>query len=565
MNKKCREMKDLADMTVDHPLLNELGLWKFFQSKITEPGSEHVYPLFHGIPKIHKKPTGFRPIIPCHSVVFNPAAKFVSKELKPLIKATPSIIHGTKDLFTRLSQLKIDSRKQWYFVSGDVVAFYPNVPLSRCIEIILNMYSEWLLDNARVDPTSEDYEAFKENLPLKLEIFKRAIEIGGTQLITQHGKRYFEQLNGLAMGVADSPDLANLFAAFFERSCEALADPRVIFYGRYIDDCFALVYAETADIALNLLSSSVKYDGCTIEWNVSDSKCQFLDAELYQEKGKLEWRPFVKAGNHRERLPWVSHHPIDVLRGVYIGECSRLSVLCSNKENYIGAIRDLNALYLTRGYPEQLVTAWCRKNISERWEKRFTLRTQPEHDEGVLVLKTRYDDVWNWFSATELGEAVSGYWSEWYTRFEEDCHVNDPSRPFPAYDPEMEHDLTDVHPKLFAVRGEPGSEVYVPDLRKIGILGRRWIVSRKRNTNLFDLSNVWKKTVFRKLDEAIADEGGVDVGVSTRIPSMLDEYEDNLLHTIAIESDDELILHRRDSSPEQHHPEFGRISKTHNR
>ena len=48
--------------------------------------------------------------------------------------------------------------------------------------------------------------------------------------------------------------------------------------------------------------------------------------------------------------------------------------------------------------------------------------------------------------------------------------------------------------------------MYIPDLGKIGILGSQWLVSRKCNTNLFDLANVWKKTVFRKLDERITEE-----------------------------------------------------------
>ena len=45
---------------------------------------------------------------------------------------------------------------------------------------------------------------------------------------------------------------------------------------------------------------------------------------------------------------------------------------------------------------------------------------------------------------------------------------------------------------------------------KIGILGSQWIVSRKQTTNLFNLANVWKKIVFQKLDETVAEEGGMD-------------------------------------------------------
>jgi len=126
-------------------------------------------------------------------------------------------------------------------------------------------------------------------------------------------------------------------------------------------------------------------------------------------------------------------------------------VLCSTKENYIGAIRDLNALYAMRGYPVQLIMHWCKKNIQERWEKCFALQTQSEHDEGVLVLKTRFNDVWNWFSAAELGKAVTEYWAEWYDHAAEGRYMSNPSRPFQLFDPEHENGITDVRPELFTV------------------------------------------------------------------------------------------------------------------
>ena len=245
MREKGNHMLDLANTADEHLFLNELKVGDYFRSLVSGAEEPLVYPQFHGLPKIHKKPTGFRPIIPCHSVCFNPAAKFVSKELKPLIKAAPSLIHGTKDLFTRLSQLRIDPRRKMFFVTGDVVAFYPNIPLIECMEVVNSMYEQWLISTSVIVDIPLLNKDSLENNKLKLEVFKRAIEIGNTQLITQHGDKYFEQLNGLAMGVADSPDLACLWGAHFEQLSNILQHPQVPFYGRYIDDCLALVYAES--------------------------------------------------------------------------------------------------------------------------------------------------------------------------------------------------------------------------------------------------------------------------------------------------------------------------------
>ncbi|KAH9479976.1 hypothetical protein JR316_0008573 [Psilocybe cubensis] len=219
--------------------------------------------------------------------------------------------------------------------------------------------------------------------------------------------------------------------------------------------------------------------------------------------------------------------------------------------------------YLMRGYPENLVMSWFKKNIQERWEKRFALRVA-EHDESILVLKTRFDQVWNWFSAAELGKTGTEYWSAWYEHAEKGLYSADSSRPLIKPDPNYVHDLDDVRPELFTQILVDGETEFVPDLRKIGLLGSRWIVSRKRNTNLFDLANVWKKTVFRKLDENIAEKGGVvpeTQNVNETYHSALVEAAEQ----ISIESDNEIILHRRSISQEREHPEFGRISKSYNR
>jgi len=88
---------------------------------------------------------------------------------------------------------------------------------------------------------------------------------------------------------------------------------------------------------------------------------------------------------------------------------------------------------------------------------------------------------------------------------------------------------------------------------------------QKRTANLFDLSTQWKKTVFRKLDEAIAEEGGVvpeisnvDVGAQ-----LLDAHRSHAAQYVSelIIPDEEIVLHRRDYLSEMKHPEFGRLSR----
>jgi hypothetical protein len=88
------------------------------------------------------------------------------------------------------------------------------------------------------------------------------------------------QNQGLATGVTDSLDLANLYGWFFERQSNILDDPRIPFYGHYINDCCAIVYANSEGEAMAAVNK-ITFNDCIIEWNVSDQFQVFLDMTLY--------------------------------------------------------------------------------------------------------------------------------------------------------------------------------------------------------------------------------------------------------------------------------------------
>nr|GAT48941.1 predicted protein [Mycena chlorophos] len=435
-----------------------------------------------------------RPIVPCHSAIQNPAAKYISKKLKPLIEAAPTIIHGTKDLAIKLSKVKLQPKRQIYIVTGDVVAFYPHVPLEPCLDIVEQLYYEFKYADYGVNTLNDD--ELHEH-----ELFLEALRVANENLVMQFESKYYRQKQGLAMGVADAPDLANLYGWFFERKVEIYNHPLVPFYGRYIDDCFALVYAHSEAEAIQIISSQIHFDGCTIEWNASNSSQVFLDMRIYIDyDGSIQHMPYRKMRSHQERIPWISHHPLDVKRGTFIGEMSRLATLSSKRSHYTNAIKDLVALYIKRGYPQVLVERWTRDNILERWSKRLNVHKANQDEPGeVLVLKSTFNSAWNYFSSKELGDTILGFWREWTTRAE---NGNQFSLHFPPFSRTLgslrNRWDADAFGTMFHVHN--GTEV-MPDIRKIGILNRRLIVSRKRTKNLFDLTSLWKKLVISKLEQ----------------------------------------------------------------
>jgi hypothetical protein len=541
LDRKCAEMGRLADECEIY-LPFEGSLDKFLRCKITAQGDEHVIPQFYGIPKIHKVPTKMRPIIPCHSAVMNPAAKFISKKLKPLIREAPTIIHGTKDLAQKFSKLNLQHGRRYFIVTGDVVAFYPNIPLKSCLDIVSELYADWYWLNTLISKP-EDME---RHLKI-LKIFNELLWVGNTQLVTQFQDQLFEQLRGIAMGVADSPDLANLYGWYFERKYKVMSHPLIPFYGRYIDDCFGIVYAQSEQEAISTISSVVKFDGCTIEWNASEHFQVFLDMCVYKDyDGSLQHMPYRKDKNHQERVPWISHHPLDVKRGTFIGEMSRLATLSSKKSHYTDSMKGLVTLYVKRGYPVELVQTWLKNNYQERWNKRLDTREVPSQLETPLVLKTEFNTAWNYFNATELKNIIFGYWREWLDRADRgqfNLEFPAPRDEDQGYFDTAQRFTVAVKPFAGHDRQDDAEAILVPDIRKIGILNRRLITSRKRTRNLFDLTSFWKKTVLEKLDDLVSEQMSTDLIHPGGIESLVQSTQQ-----MELESDDDgdIIMHQRD-------------------
>jgi hypothetical protein len=110
-----------------------------------------------------------------------------------------------------------------------------------------------------------------------------------------------------------------------------MTERRIPFYGRYIDDGFMIVYTNSPADTLVYAQSLVAFKGIKLTWEVSERSLNFLDLMIYVDpiSMSLQWKPFRKARNNLECIPFASHHPADIKRGTFLGEMSRMAVLSS--------------------------------------------------------------------------------------------------------------------------------------------------------------------------------------------------------------------------------------------
>jgi hypothetical protein len=366
---------------------------------------EPVLPEFYVIPKIHKNPTGYRPIVPCHSVMQEPLAKLISKSLKPVLNSFPTIIHGSKDLARRLSEIrKLQPNRTVFICTGDIVAYYPNLPRQQAIKVARD---EWLRHRRSVATVDDGWLTFLVTLGLKLAV--------NSPLFVKFHGNYFKQIKGIPMGQSCSPDIAQLYGAVQERDdpvvSQLIADPCTLFFGRFIDDVLFICYADDDAHALRMCSK-ITYPGLDMDWSVTEWSAPFLDMRIFVDRASctIEHMPYRKPLNHHERIPWVSSHPKDVKRGTFLGEMSRLATLSSRLETYEEALCHLKTLYIARGYPSLLLNSWLRENKEKRWTSR--LADQERRVGNVFVLKSQFNPILDSFNVHELFDVIRKEWTE---------------------------------------------------------------------------------------------------------------------------------------------------------
>jgi hypothetical protein len=366
-------------------------------------------PIFNGLPKIHKTPWGIRPVVPCHSVIQGPCSEILSKILKGLHGDHPQILTSTRDLVHLIEgglnpKLHNMTHLMWrdrvFICTADIEGFYVNVPIVDC----RNKLSELILDHFgrdREGKIKSDYvlalfDIQQNNLVMKAKI---------------RGKwEYVLQTDGLAMGMPAAPDIANLFAAWYEKRFAQVFYDHCLLFKRYIDDVICIVSANNLDHCVEILGNYT-IPGLKLNWEISETNSVFLDLEIWRNphshNHRLMYRPYRKPNNNFERLPWCTGHALQMLRAAFKSEVHRFAVASCNTSIYKVELDWLKDLYISRGYPPETVIAWINKFKVTAYKNRLdrTLDSE-EGTDRLWPLKSVMNPVWQKLSLKDVSESM---------------------------------------------------------------------------------------------------------------------------------------------------------------
>ena len=170
-------------------------------------------PKFYGLPKVHKQGTPLRPIVSSIGAATYNTAKELSRILKPLVGRSRHHIQNNQDFLEDLKSIQLQPDE--VMMSFDVKALFTSVPIEPALVIIEKLLKE---DQNLQSRTTMSIQHIMDLLGLCLR---------GTYF-TFNGK-FYEQVEGAAMGSPISPIVANLYMEDFEaRAIQSSPNPPFI-------------------------------------------------------------------------------------------------------------------------------------------------------------------------------------------------------------------------------------------------------------------------------------------------------------------------------------------------
>jgi hypothetical protein len=305
------------------------------------------------------------------------------------------VVSSTKEVVNNIEKVRVTASEPVWILTGDVTAFYTNIPPKDCAKIVAGAWDRYCRDSTI--PSSS---------------IKKMADFVMANNYFQYRGQTFRQKNGLAMGTACAPILANIYAGYFERKSRVVHWDGVLLYNRYIDDILCLFQGTKEEVTEFIANFSI--GPLTVTWKVSALRNEFLDIELLRTPDMglrvCHTRLFRKAMNHHLYIPWSSAHPLHVKKGFVKAELTRLAMLCSRYEYYADARQEFYGNLRRRGYPTQALATWFSQ---VQYGDRPALLLPKDKSEGFapLMLPGHYNPVWDFVDVKQVITTARRSWA----------------------------------------------------------------------------------------------------------------------------------------------------------
>ena len=264
-------------------------------------------PYFYVLPKVHKTPWKTRPVVSSVSTALEPLSQWIDDQLQQVLHLCPAYLKDSWHLLRKLKDIKQLPHDARLF-TADAVSMYSNIPTKHGLEVM----KKW-------------FDLHRNHLPKDYPV-KRILE--GLTIVMNfnvftYGNRYFQQLNGTAMGTPCACAYATIYYSYHEETqlVHTYQSPKPIMYVRLIDDALVIM-RHTQDNCQKFITKMNQFKDSTnngLEWEAESPSKQvnFLDLTLHTNAHNvIETKTYQKAMNLYLYRPPTSNQPQAMLKGM---------------------------------------------------------------------------------------------------------------------------------------------------------------------------------------------------------------------------------------------------------
>ena len=335
--------KRVKDLLKEIKNKNQIEQEDYF--KLCPSGSK--FGTLYGLAKIHKKLIdGCPPFRPILSAIGTPTYK-LAKFFVPILNSITTNEYSVKDSF-EFSKEILKQNSKFYMASLDIDSLFTNLPLNETIDICVKNLFENKERVCNLDKNS----------------FTKLLTLSTKESYFVFDKKYYKQVDGIAMGSPLGPTLANAFLCHHEKiwlkNCPVEFKP--VYYKRYVDDIFVLFNSKNhLELFQNYLNSCHQNMKFTSE-NEIDNNLSFLDVKVMREKNH-----FITSVYRKPTFSGVLSHFESFIPKTYkIGLISTLIFrgfsICSSMVKFHEEMCYLRKVFMKNGYSEKLFDR-CLKNF----------------------------------------------------------------------------------------------------------------------------------------------------------------------------------------------------------
>ena len=311
-----------------------------------------IPPKFYDLPKIHKTGTPLRPIVSSRGSITYGVAKELSHIIKPLVGQSPHHLKNTQHFIHQLQDKKLQPGE--VITSFDVKALFTSVPVQPSIQIVKNRLQQ---DTSLPQRTA-----------MSIPQITSLLEFCLTHTYFLFQGKYYEQVQGAAMGSPISPLIANIFMEEFEvKALQSCPNPLSLWL-RFVDDTFVIGGAEHSQDLLYHINNQDPHIQFTVEPTVQGS-LPFLDTLVtIQPDSSLSTSVYRKPTHTDQYLHWDSNHHITAKQSVYNTLAHRAKTVSSTQHNLEKELSHIKTALHHCQFP-----SWALN----QWEYKFTQPPQP--------------------------------------------------------------------------------------------------------------------------------------------------------------------------------------------